>query len=716
MKKEILFFMFIFEMSTLGWGQIAAWDFTGVGSTSLPAFAATTFNSGLISASGANNITRGATAPWSTANNSFRTTGFKNEGISTSNTDYFQITLTASAGYVLSLSSIYARFAGTASYCVSPGVSSQFAYSLDGSTFILVGSPQATIGTPATMTQIDLTGIGSLQNVAAGTTVTLRYYASGQTATGGWGLYSASAGTNGLAIGGDLFSVSTFAGTGNWSSAGNWNNGIPTSTTNAIIDGAATIDNSAEARDLTILSGRSVTINATGSLSVRGNTFLNGNECLILKSDPSGTASFIDQGISGTGTAKVERYLTPEAWHYTSSPISDATANVFNGDYLKTSDPASPTGWSGWIVDPATPLQVMRGYACWKPTSNPALESFTGTLNTGTNTITLNRNVNDPWAGWHLVGNPYPGTIDLTKGITWDHFEATAYFWNGSVYLAYPATGGFGTHSPYAPAEQGFYVHINGSYEGNSTLTMTNTARVLNAETFLKDGPVIKNALLIEARGSNNAYTDKASVHFEPASTAGYDPGYDAYKLGGLGDAPGLYTRTGDISLTCNSLPFDKKNMVIPMGFSCGLAGTYLLTADSLVTFDNDISISLEDLKLNSSQDLKTNPVYNFIYNTSDDPNRFILHFDKSTFGVSDQKNMRPVQIYSFGSSIYIKSMDEDFRDGKVSVYDFIGKEVFNVTLSDQTLNRMIPNVAGGYYLVRIVTGKGIYFGKVFLK
>ena len=196
MKKGILLFIHAFGMTYLGLGQIAAWDFTGVGITSLPTYAATTFNSNLVSTSGANNITRGAGASWSNGGNSFRTTGFKNEGISTSNSDYFQITLTAATGYTLSLSTIDARFAGTASFCVSPGVSSQFAYSLDGSTFTLIGSLQAAIGTPATMTQIDLTGVTSLQNVVAGTTITLRYYASGQTSTGGWGFYSASAGTN----------------------------------------------------------------------------------------------------------------------------------------------------------------------------------------------------------------------------------------------------------------------------------------------------------------------------------------------------------------------------------------------------------------------------------------------------------------------------------------------------------------------------------------
>ncbi len=182
--------------------NIAAWDFTGA--SNIATWAATNFNSNLVSTSGANTITRGSGASASAGSNSFRTVGFQNNGIATTNTDYFQVTLKAASGFTTSLTSINANFAGTASYCASPGVSAQFAYSLDGSTFTLIGSPFTVIGTPATMSAINLSGISALQNVAASTTIYLRYYASGQTTTGGWGFASASSGTNGLSIGGNV--------------------------------------------------------------------------------------------------------------------------------------------------------------------------------------------------------------------------------------------------------------------------------------------------------------------------------------------------------------------------------------------------------------------------------------------------------------------------------------------------------------------------------
>jgi hypothetical protein len=200
MKRNI-YFLILAALGTFpGHGQIAAWDFYG---QSFPVTcAASTFHPNLVTADGANNITRGTGAPASGGVNSFRTTGFQNNGISTASSDYFQVTLQPLPGFKLSLSTLDAKFNGTTTFYASPGVTSQFAYSLDGTNFILIGNPVQSAS--LTMAQVDLTAISDLQHVYAGTTITLRYYASGQTATGGWGFYSAATGSNGLAIGGEV--------------------------------------------------------------------------------------------------------------------------------------------------------------------------------------------------------------------------------------------------------------------------------------------------------------------------------------------------------------------------------------------------------------------------------------------------------------------------------------------------------------------------------
>ncbi|MBC6111925.1 gliding motility-associated C-terminal domain-containing protein [Pedobacter fastidiosus] len=208
MKKLLLLsllFTLYFSGKTLA--QIATWDFTG--QTTLPTSTATSSDPGLASVPV---LTRGAGAVASAGNNSFRTVGFQNNGISIANTDYFQVTLTASAGNKISLSSLDALFAGTATYYATTGVSSQYAYSLDGTTFTLIGAPTAITSTtvaPNASPTVSLSGISALQNVAAGTTITIRYYASGQTATGGWGFNSPATGRIGFSIGGSVATSGT---------------------------------------------------------------------------------------------------------------------------------------------------------------------------------------------------------------------------------------------------------------------------------------------------------------------------------------------------------------------------------------------------------------------------------------------------------------------------------------------------------------------------
>jgi hypothetical protein len=278
MKKIGLLYLSVFVLlcfSNITWGQIAAWDFTGVGTTSLPTYAATTFNSNLVSSSSLNLITRGSTAAWSTAGNSFRTVGFKNEGISTSNTDYFQITLQANTGYTLSLSTINAKFGGTATFYATPGVTSQFAYSLNGTTFTLIGSPVQS--TSLTMGQVNLAGVSALQSVAAGTTVTLRYYASGQTTSGGWGFLSAAtAGTNGLAIGGTV----TLAGV------------TPPTVTTTAVTGITSIAAS---------SGGNVTDQGSASVTARG---------VVWSTSASPTVPSANSTLDGSGSGSFTSSIT----------------------------------------------------------------------------------------------------------------------------------------------------------------------------------------------------------------------------------------------------------------------------------------------------------------------------------------------------------------------------------------------------------------------
>ena len=186
MKKALVILAALSMAAAAQADVILSWTFAGAKTP--VSQVADSIDANLDTGSGLNDLTRGAGAGTSAGASSFRTTGFQNNGIAVGNTDYFQFSLSAAAGYTLSLNSLTGAFLGTTSFSVSPGVSHQWGYSFDNSSYTLIGTAQARIGNGSTT--FDFSGTSALQNVAASETVYLRYYASGQTTTGGWGFAS----------------------------------------------------------------------------------------------------------------------------------------------------------------------------------------------------------------------------------------------------------------------------------------------------------------------------------------------------------------------------------------------------------------------------------------------------------------------------------------------------------------------------------------------
>jgi hypothetical protein len=49
-------------------------------------------------------------------------------------------------------------------------------------------------------------------------------------------------------------------------------------------------------------------------------------------------------------------------------------------------------------------------------------------------------------------------------------------------------------------------------------------------------------------------------------------------------------------------------------------------------------------------------------------------------------------------------------------MYDLLGRKVFLANLKDMELNKFLPGVNEGYYMVRVVTSDNSFTQKVYLK
>jgi PKD repeat protein len=207
--RSVFFAAFaVFVLSPSVSGQILAWQFGNPASAGDEiTYAATTVNADL----NPSNLSRGsglnpASLVRAYSSNNFTVGGTKANAISANK--YVQFTVSAVTGYRVSLTTLDVRLRRT-----STGPDAYiWRYSTDGSTFTDIGSDISFTSTAdgVTQAQINLSGIGALQNVPAGTTITLRLYAWGASATTGTfaiGRYGVGNTTNSLALGGNVEAI-----------------------------------------------------------------------------------------------------------------------------------------------------------------------------------------------------------------------------------------------------------------------------------------------------------------------------------------------------------------------------------------------------------------------------------------------------------------------------------------------------------------------------
>ncbi|MDY0103432.1 MAG: T9SS type A sorting domain-containing protein [Lentimicrobium sp.] len=485
--------------------------------------------------------------------------------------------------------------------------------------------------------------------------------------------------------------------------------------------------------DLNIESG-SLTVIAGTTLTVEGETNLSSAECLVLKSDAEGTASFKDNGtITGTGTARIERNLSPydevsdQKFHFISSPVGDAQAiepkfidltssaitdfykwdeesNLwinFRGDEFNVRNEAFGDGFN---------FVAGKGYMVAYPEAS--VRNFTGKPCTSALGLTI-QCTNTDNRGWNLLGNPFPSSIDwdlVTKG---DGMDAALYYYDNATasYQYYTnLTGGLGDATQYIAPMQGFMVHAKAS--GVQTITMANAARThQGAGVFFKNAPLTANVLNLMVEG--NGAKDYTRICFYEQATEAFDGDFDAYKLFSYNEsAAQLYTVSSDnIPLAINTMPLSQLRTTKKLNFMPGAGGEYTLTAENLERFTDQGTITLKDLKTGQQQKLTDNPVYTFTAEAGNDPNRFELIF--GTGAASDDE--QPLTEFRLWISNNTLCVSEPQSGASLSIFDMQGRAILSGIMdgSSYLLPLMLPE---GIYIVRLINDKDIYTSKVFMK
>jgi hypothetical protein len=511
----------------------------------------------------------------------------------------------------------------------------------------------------------------------------------------------------------------------NWSDNTNWSTNLaPTSSGNAYIPSAPVnqphVTAASACKNLTISGGANLTIDAGNTLTISG--------VFTIKSDATGTGSFIDNGtLSVTGATTVEKYLTDSRWWYIGTPMNSTNASAFgtlsatpsSGKRLEYYDEVGQTYTA--VADGATLNTALRGYTFKNFNTGVTTAAFTGTLNTGAigTSTNLTRQTSGTFNGYNLVCNPYPSAINWgssgtpTTGLTQTNLEPTVWYRTNSSFATYNWTSGTGQNTGQAiiPAMQAFWIRVaTGQTTGG--LELTNETRLHSSQSFYKKAAE-SNVFRIEV--SRDTLSDEAVVGFYPNAQSVFE-GYDSEKMFSTeNDYPQIYTLTTDnteVAINGFAELVANEERIVPLGFLTNVAGTHTLQATNLNDFDQNISIYIEDVQQNVLKDLRQNSSYTFTSGAVNNANRFRLHFGNIAANISNTAANTSILIYAVNNTVYVNTPETG--KGIIEIYDMLGKKIMSQQ-SVQGLNKLQPNVSGGIYIVKVQSSDRVVNQKVYL-
>jgi len=524
--------------------------------------------------------------------------------------------------------------------------------------------------------------------------------------------------TDGAVLGGYLYNV---INNGPWETASNWSlNVVPNAFHNVTVLGAATINSIAASHNLIINTGAHLTVGHNGSLLVKAQlTNPQGSNGLLIGSNTHGTGGLMNftSGVEAT----IQRCLTGPsmAWHQFSSPI--AALNLqdgFNdGTILAWYEPAqtwvsseNTSVWPTWNdVNSGNVFTPSKGYMISFPHigGQPQTKVFSGVLNQGPFSFELLRQAHpgDHFIGFNLGGNPYPSSIDWRSSLGWGRadLELTGFGANAgySYWVWNHATGQYGTfHSGQASDAgthgttrhiapmQGFWVRAH----QQGTLTMDNQVRRNAVQQWLKTSQTEPGVIRLKVTNAANSYSDEVMLEFGHETNIGGSLKMFSF----YPEAPSLYTVKDNLNYSISFLGEADKTPTVPLAFKAGVNSSYAISINGLEIFE---VVELEDLQTGIRHPLTLHPVYEFLATTSDDPNRFVLHF--KALGVEEQTTTQPYTFYRPGEIVVFNPWHSKVT---LFVFDASGRKVKEQTLHGLQQHNIAFNAAPGLYIVALQT------------
>ena len=502
-----------------------------------------------------------------------------------------------------------------------------------------------------------------------------------------------------------------------------WSNGVPTSTSLAIISGnynSSLNGGNITACSLTVTngiviisSGNNVSLN--GALQVLSGSFTLENNANLIQSST----------VVNSGNIIVKRNTSPlirQDYVLWSSPVAAQQLLAFSPATLTnrfyTYDSATDKYLT--VSSPATTnFALGTGYLIRVPNTHPTTPTiwggqFTGVPNNGTVNLTVAN------ATYNAIGNPYPSTIDADTFIAANGITEALYFWrktnnsNNSSYATYTTAGGVSnsggdtlglTPSGTIAVGQGFIVKST-----STTISFTNAMRVANSNAPFLRVAENRNRIWLNLSSTSGAFY-QTMVSYMPNATSAIDATIDGRFLKDTQTALTSLIDNEEFAIQGRALPFDPSDVVL-LGFKAKVADSYTITLSNFDgLFTNGQAIYLKDKLTNTIHDLKSGP-YVFASEAGTFNARFEIvyqnalathqtNFTENSVVVYKQNQelvintgtirMSNVQIYDVTGRLLMTK--NNINDSQIKIYTGTTKEVLLVKITSETEGSVLKKI-----------------------
>ncbi|MDB3938174.1 T9SS type A sorting domain-containing protein [Flavobacteriaceae bacterium] len=500
-------------------------------------------------------------------------------------------------------------------------------------------------------------------------------------------------------------------------------------------------------QNITVASGKSFTVEKTGSVTMSGNFSNSGT--FTLNSDSDEFSSIIIGG-SVTGNITYNRYVNSvgtNEWDLIGSPVDGQSISSFasaNSSTLGTSSNIYAIGsydnatnaWTNYTtstIGSAGNFDRGRGYQMASVSDGTGILKFTGTPASTTQTqAIINNDAANAGTGtrWNLVANPFPSyihgnanahatnnflTVNTDK--LHDSYEAIyGYDADGSGYTAYNNTSSALNLAP----GQAFMVASDNTSSDN--ISFTTDMRTIVGGDDLIVGDILEDTFeLIIKLYDGDTELDYTKFYFADGLSLGLDPGYDA---GNFNQGASLMSRLVEedegVGLVINAMGLESVNdVVVPLEINRESGNNFRI---SIGTFDiyAGTNVYLEDnvqgtMTLLNEQDFELTPENNL-----SGVGRFFLHLTETTFSIDNEVETNLLNVYKLDRNnfIIVEGLASQANKTRLDLYNLLGKKVLSINLPNHTNSQTISTegLSSGIYVIKLQSSNSLLTKKLIVK